>query len=308
MSNHRATYGRLTRAAAFVALAFAGFSGAAMADGGVTDASANYSYQTLDYPGSSQTIFWGLNDFGELAGQFEINAGTAHAMAYRHGRFELLDTAVLGTYFSAAGGPSDLGVTFGGYADATGVQHGFALHGNRLETVDFTGHLNSNVDGLNDFGVVLGVYWDADGIFHGVQRLGRFDTTFDVSGARDTYPLGINDTGESVGYWDTADGVTHGFYRDARGKITTLDVPGALATVALGINDVGQIAGYWFDNTGRIHAFVESKGKFTTFDMPGAANTYATAINNFGVIAGEWQDAQKHRHGLVATPKLIHSH
>src|SRR5262249_42562644 len=99
MSNHRATYGRLTRAAALVALAPASFSGVALADGGTTDVSSNYSYQTLDYPGSSQTIFWGINDFGELAGQFEINAGVAHAMAYRHGRFELIDTAVLGTYF-----------------------------------------------------------------------------------------------------------------------------------------------------------------------------------------------------------------
>lgn len=306
MSNHRATNGRLTRVATFLAFALAGLSGAAMADNTVSPAS--YTYQTLDYPHSSQTIYWGINDFGELAGQYEINGGTAHAMAYRHGRFELLDPAALGTYFSAAGGPNDLGATFGGYADATGIQHGFIIQGNRLTTVDFAGHLNSNVDGVNDFGVILGVTWEADGIYHGILREGHADTAFDVSGARDTYPLGINDSGESVGYWDGADGTVHGFYRDARGQISLLNVPGAAGTVAMAINDVGQVAGYWFDAAGGIHSFVETKGKFQTFDMPGAAATFATAINNFGVIAGEYLDTAGQRHGLVATPKLGHGH
>ncbi len=309
MSNHRATNGRLTRAAALLALAFTGLSGVALADG-TSNASASYNFQTLDVPGSSQTIYWGINDFGELAGQYEINGGTAHAMAFRQGRFQLLDTAVLGTYFSAAGGPNDVGTTFGGYADATGIQHGFVIQGNRLSTVDFPGHLNSNVDGVNDFGAILGVYWDADGVYHGILRIGRnWDTSFDVSGARDTYPLGINDTGESVGYWDTAAGAVHGFYRDAKGRISTLDVPNSAGTVALGINDVGQVAGYYFDAAGGIHSFVESNGKFQTFDMPGAAATFATAINNLGVIAGDYLDATGHRHGMVATPKpSVHGH
>jgi uncharacterized membrane protein len=305
MSNHRATYGRLTRAAGLLALACTSLAGTAVAgDAAVT--AGKYSYQTLDYPGSSQTIFWGINDFGELAGQYAVNGGTAHAFAYRHGRFELLDPAALGTYFSAAGGPNDLGATYGAYADATGAQHGFVLRGNHLETVDFPGHLNSNADGYNEFGTLLGVYWDADGAFHGILRRGKgWDTPFDVAGSAETYPLGLNDLNESVGYWDTNPKapVPHGFYRDGNGKITQLDVPGADNTVAFAINDVGQIAGYYWSGAGPMHSFVESNGKFASFDFPGAIDTAATTINNFGVVSGYYIDANHQQHGFVATPK-----
>lgn len=311
MSNHRSTYGRLTRAASVLALALAGFAGTAMAEDAATAASANhavtYSYQTLDYPGSSLTIFWGINDFGELAGQYAVNGGTSHAMAYRHGRFEALDPALMGTYFSAAGGPNDLGQPFGGYTDAAGAQHGFVISGKHVATVDFPGHLNANVDGLNDFGAIAGVYWDADGVFHGILRRGfGWDTPIDVAGARDTYPLGINDSGEIVGYWDVDPAATHGFYRSANGKISNVDVPGAAATVAFGITDHGQIAGYYTEASGAIHGFVESQGKFQTLDLPGAAATIVTAINNFGVVAGEYFDNTGKRHGFIATPTPAH--
>jgi hypothetical protein len=315
MSNHRARYGRLTRATVLLTLALASLTGVAMAgNGGAAPAAGAtaYSFQTLDVPGSSETIFWGINDFGELAGQFAIKGGTPHAMVYRHGHFELLDPAMLGTYFSAAGGPNDLGVTYGAYADATGIQHGFVLRGSHFVTEDFPGHLNSNVDGINEFGTILGVYWDADGAFHGILRQGKnWDTPFDVAGAAETYPLGINDLGQSVGYWDTNPKapVPHGFYRDANGKITTLDMPNAASTVAFAINDVGQIAGYYWGATGPIHAFIESQGQFQTLDMPGAVGTLITTINNLGAVSGEYFDAAGQRHGFIATPvQADHKH
>ncbi|QNK02025.1 hypothetical protein [Dyella telluris] len=311
MSNHRATYGRLTRAAGWLTLAFASLAVVATAAAENAASTAGYTYQTLDYPGSSQTIFWGINDFGELAGQYALNGGAAHAMAYRHGRFELLDPAVLGSYFSAAGGPNDLGATYGAYADASGTQHGFVLRGSHLETVDFPGHVGSNVDGYNEFGTILGVYWDADGAFHGILRRGKsWDTPFDVAGAAETYPLGINDLNESVGYWDTNPKAPqpHGFVRDANGKITQLDVPGATNTVAFAINDVGQIAGYDWGPTGPMHSFVEADGKFVTLDVPGSTGTAATAINNFGVVAGYYLDANHKQHGFIATPVRAAQH
>lgn len=306
MSNHRATHGRLTRAAGFLALAFAGLTGVAMAEAGTAESVTTYTYQTLDVPGSSATIFWGINDFDELGGQFAVNGGVPHAMVYRRGQFEPLDPAVLGTYFSAAGGPNDQGWTYGAYADASGTQHGFVMRGHHFENVDFPGHVGSNVDGYNEFGTILGVYWDADGAFHGIIRRGKhWDTPFDVEGAAETYPLGINDLNESVGYWDTNPKAPapHGFYRDANGRITTIDVPGADNTVVFAINDVGQKAGYYWSAHGHDHSFVETNGHFQTLDMPGAVSTLATAINNFGVVAGYYTDANHQLHGFIATPR-----
>jgi uncharacterized membrane protein len=337
MSHPCLSYGRLTTVSGILALAFAGFSTAAGFGAGAASPSASvetacsranartpaalpeksckgtpsaasgsrqstYSYQTLDYPGASQTIFWGLNDFNELAGQYSIAGGTAHAMTYRYGRFEPLDPERLGQYFSAAGGPTDVGATFGGYADASGLQHGFVIRRGQFETVDFPSHLNSNVDGVNLFRTILGVYWDADGIFHGVLRHDGKDTPVDVPGAVDTYPLGINDEGESVGFWDTNPSLVNGFYRSANGQFSILNVPDASRTVAFAINNRGQIAGYFRSTSGAIHGFLKTGMKFQDIDMPGAAVTVVTAINNSGSVAGYYVDTAGNDHGFLATP------
>ena len=340
MSNHRSSHSLLTTIAGLFAVVFASSSGAAVTgvETGVaplapataafeaacnsahthtastpcgnaattakSTSSPTYTYQTFDYPGAAQTIIWGINDFNEFTGQYTFGSGTAHAMVYRHGRFEALDPGVLGNYFSAAGGPNDLGTTYGAYADdASGLQHGFVIQGTHFATVDFPGHLNSNVDQINVYGTIAGVYWDADGAFHGVLRQGHdYDTPVNVAGARETYPLGINDNGEIVGYSDTNPNLTHGFYRSANGQFTTIDVPNALATVTFEINDAGQITGYYVDASGNVHGFVETRGQFRNLDVPGAASTVATAINNLGVVAGEYFDSAGLRHGFVATP------
>src|SRR5579859_178457 len=131
MSNHRLSYSRLTTVSGILTLVFAGSSTAAGFGVGAASPSTSvetcirantrmpatvpekscngtpsaasgskqsppYSYRALDYPGASQTIFYGLNDLNELAGQYSIAGGTAHAMTYRFGRFEPLDPDKLG--------------------------------------------------------------------------------------------------------------------------------------------------------------------------------------------------------------------
>lgn len=321
MSHHRRSHGPLTRAAALLILISAGIPLMASAKTACSSAdartpatpaenackvapltaSASYTYQTLDYPGAALTIFWGLNDFGDLAGQAGTTYGTSHAMIYHHGQFEPLDPDMLGTYFSAAGGPNDIGNTYGAYADASGLQHGFVIRQGHFETVDFPGHLNSNTDGINLIGEILGVYWDADGTFHGVLRSGH-DTPINVAGARDTYPLGLNNKGEAVGYWDTNPLVPHGFYRSVSGQLSTIDVPNAASTAAFAINDRGQIAGYYASTTGALHGFVKTRAQFQDIDVPGATATIVTTINNLGAVAGEYFDSTGKRHGFIATP------
>lgn len=337
MSKYRAAYGRPARMAALFVLIFAGSATVAVAGSGVaplvpasagaacsradartlaapwensckgtptSDNGGSYTYQTLDYPGASQTIFWGVNDFGEMAGQYTSGGAPAHAMIYRHGRFEPLDPDALGTYFSAAGGPTDIGTTFGAYADASGLQHGFVMHGAHLQKVDVPGHLNSNVDGVSLFGGTLLVYWDADGAFHGMLRRHGNDTPIEVAGARDTYPLSINGKGEVVGYWDSNPLLRRGFYRAVNGQISNIDVPGATSTATFAINDRGQIAGYYTTASGALHGFVKTRAQFQDVDVPGAAATIATSVNNFGVVTGEYYDALGGIHGFIATPGL----
>lgn len=306
MSIHQSSHCRLAPACALLALLLAGSAwAAAPAPQTGSSGASSYTYQTVDYPGAANTIIWGINDFGQLAGQYNMSGQVAHAMVYRKGRFETLDPhGLFGDNFAAAGGPNDQGVLFGAYADASSNQHGFVLRHGEVRTIDFGSHLNSNVDYVNVFGVMAGVYWDADGIFHGVVRDHQHDTPFDVAGARDTYPLGINNAGEIVGYWDTNPSSPHGFLRTPDGLIFSLDVPdaGSGGTAAFAINDVGQVTGYYADTSGLLHGFVQTRGQFQKLDAPAAVATIATTINNYGVVAGEYFDATGARHGFVATP------
>jgi uncharacterized membrane protein len=313
MANHTLSSSRLALVTGLLAAAFT--SASAGADF-VTDATAGertpevaagesrpYSYQTLDYPGAAATIIWGLDDFGALAGQYTIAGQPAHAMTFRHGKFQPLAPDQLGTHFSAAGGPNDAGTTFGGYADASGVQHGFVIRGRRFETVDFRGHLNSNVDAVDTCGTILGVYWDADGAYHGILSRYGNEVPFDVNGARDTYPLGMNDKGDSVGFWDVDPAATHGYLRRANGEVSSIDVPGAKSTVAFAVTEHGQVAGYFTDAAGALHGFVKTGSQLRQLDVPGAVATIVTAMNNLGSVAGEYFDASGVRHGFVGTLK-----
>jgi uncharacterized membrane protein len=308
MSNHRVSRSRLAAAIGIFALALAGTAAAATAEPeALANVSATYSYQTVDYPGASLTIIWGLNDFGQISGEYQTGgAPPSHAWAYRDGHFETLDPdGLFGDRKAAAGGPNDLGTLYGAYADASTHEHGFMIPWwGQVETVDFPGHLNSNVDGINLFGAIAGVYWDADGAFHGMLRRYGRDTPIDVPGAHETYPLGIGNSGEIVGYWDDDPASTHGFYRGTNGRFSSIDVPlaGPGGTVAFSINDVGQITGYYTNPAGALHGFIEKNGKFTYVDVPGALYTIPTQINNFGVIAGQYFDTTGKRHGFVATP------
>src|SRR5690349_12720714 len=123
MSSQRHPHRRLARAARFVVIALAAYAGVAAADS-ETAATPSYTIQTLDYPGASGTIFWGLNDFGELGGEYHRPGFPPHAMIYRHGQFESLDPdGLFGDRFSAAGTPTDFGTLIADYADTSAHQH-----------------------------------------------------------------------------------------------------------------------------------------------------------------------------------------
>lgn len=269
------------------------------------NAAAHYTFHTLDYPGATWTKFWGINDFGDLAGEYRLGGSPIHAMTYHNGRFASLDPdGLFGDRGSASGGPNDLGALCGFYTDESQRQHGFVQLWGHLETVDFPGHLNSNCDDVNVFGAIAGVYWDADGIQHGALRNFGHDTPIEFPGSLGTYPLGINNSGEIIGMWYADPRSTHGFYRDARGRYSVIDVPiaGPGGTITIGINDADEIVGYYMDASNTYHGFLKAHGQFQYLDAPDAVQTFPTHINSFGVIAGYYIDAAHQNHGFIATP------
>ena len=86
-------------------------------------------YAPFDPPGSVETLPFGINDRGWVAGRYsrhgELALGIGHGFLYRlaTGRFVLYDYP--GAIFTSFGGINNAGIVCGRYDDGSGLLHGF---------------------------------------------------------------------------------------------------------------------------------------------------------------------------------------
>jgi uncharacterized membrane protein len=165
-------------------------------------------FTTIEAPGASTTIPFGINSRGQI----------------------------VGTYIDA-GGPT-----------AGGFTHGFLLNEKgAFTTIDFPGPSETELAGINNQGEIAGVYRDAEGITHGVllDKKDNF-TTIDAPNAVETALLDINNRGQIIGGYADIEGTVTYFLLDD-GVFTPIEFPGASLTVPLDINNRGQIVGGYID-------------------------------------------------------------
>jgi uncharacterized membrane protein len=230
-----------------------------------SSAPTQYKYVPLSapFPGVTSTLGYGINNFGDVVGTYEINN-------------------------APIGYPPDL------------VQHGFVLKRGTYTTIDvpFPGATNTVAAGINNFGDVVGTYVDSDGMSHGFTLKRGVFTSFDFPGpdVLDTTASAINDTGSIVGYYyDLNSQQRRGFLFNGR-RFTSIDPPfsDACCTRALGINNRGEIVGDYLQ--GYIpFGFTRKQGKFQSFDWSFPAdfpdpyaseNALPSGSNNHGDIVG----------------------
>src|SRR5437867_3862791 len=94
------------------------------------------TFSTIDFPGASFTVAFGINNRGEIVGKYIFADSTAHAF--------LLDKTIFTTIdfpgaFTQASGINDRGQIVGGYFFADGTGHGFLLDKGNFRTIDFPG-------------------------------------------------------------------------------------------------------------------------------------------------------------------------
>jgi probable HAF family extracellular repeat protein len=251
---------------------------------------ANGVFTTIAVPDSFITVPFGINNRGQVVGQYEDAVRNGHGFVVDQGAVTTIDApdATGGTFVFEVNEQGQLAGAYDlvahGYlqdrrGDFTTIDH--------PDAVRLTGELIS----INNHGQIAGVYGDAQGVFRGFLLDKHRFTNIDVPDALQTRPFKINDQGQIVGGFDDAGGVTHGFLLDD-GVFTTIDFPGALLTQALDINNHGQIVGQYVDAAGIFHSFLRgANGDFTTVDIPGATETAAFAINDRGQIVGLYRVA-----------------
>lgn len=258
-------------------------------------------------PGAIETMVYGLNNHGDVAGTYKDAAGRQHGFVVAKAVYVYpIDAPVSGTAYTQVWGINEAGDLVGSYA-APAVAHGFVVKKGQFTSFDVPGSTFTAGYGINTAGDVTGHYGTPPaGKMRGfLLRNGEF-TTF---GAEDwaipntmTCGFGVNAPQSIVGHF-AADRLQHGFLLTGN-TFMPIDYPdtGAHNTNADGINPQGEIVGYYQDSTGKWRGFYRAAwGAFTPIDVPGALATYPRKINARGQIAGYFLDTDNVMHGFILT-------
>jgi uncharacterized membrane protein len=243
----------------------------------------------IEFPGSIRTVAWGINNLGQIVGDYEDPMrAAAHGFLLKQDGYTIIDApnAIGATTVYDINDEGNLVGTYdllahGYHQDSSGVFKNI----DHPEAVRYTGE----VIGSNNLSQIVGTYFDADGMIKGFLRDGGVFTPISVRDSQETYPYNINDHGQIVGY-SVAGDIAHGFLL-FNGDYTPIDRDNAQETLALDIDNSGQIVGQFIDDFG-IHGFLrDSSGNFTTIDHPDATIfTTVTGINDSGQMIGDYGD------------------
>jgi hypothetical protein len=241
----------------------AGFTGGFLMLYAKTTGVATETFEGVDFPGATQQLAIGVNDSGEIVGQYADSSGVSHGYLQKGDNFTTIDVPFSGAVSTDAEGITNSGEIVGYWDDAS-TSHGFLISGGTYTSFDYPGAVFTIADAINNHGEITGFYADTSGVYHGFMLSGGTYTSIDAPGATATEAYGVNDNGDIVG-------------------IYCLNAKCA-------------------DNFETFEGYILSGGSFTTITIPGAAASGPSGINNEGVVAGVYYDAGGH-HGFLATPK-----
>jgi hypothetical protein len=220
-------------------------------------------YETVNVPGAAQQGAFGVNDVGQIVGQYVDSATVYHGWELSGGTFTTINVPFSGATGTIADGINDADEIVGCWNGSGISQHGFTLVGSAYTSFDYPGAIQTCAWSLNDNGDIVGYWVDTSNEEHGFVLSGGTYTSIDPPGSFATIATGINDAGEIVGEYCTTSPACQ------------------------------------FDN---LQGFLLSKGSYTAFTIPGAVGTGLSAINNKGLIVGGYEDVAGFDHGFVAVP------
>ncbi len=172
------------------------------------------SETTSDYPGASDTVYYGINDAGKIVGDTNTVTGNGPTEAFTLDNGVFTPFVIPGAAVTIAEGINNADQILGRYGDANGSFHGFILDNGTVTTLDFP-----DLDSI--FGLT---FTDSNGKLFNRQR------PF-------TIPLGFNDREDFVGIigasYEGADG--NGFFFRERGfTASAVPEPGSI-TLLIGM-------------------------------------------------------------------------
>lgn len=290
----------------------------------------DYTFTTIDFPGSIETQPTGINSAGTVVGRFVVplGGGTFPAGSFSwtsSGGFDVFSqgSAPYGTYNGnldvlAVKGINDRGQVvgssgLGGYACVgckyTGTPGSYT---GGFGGPSFPGAQQTYGMAINNLGNVVileGNFFGNPKVFAGGHTVGFTDLSSifqNPSSPTGTIGMGINDAGQVVG----SNGTPLGSEGVLISGSTVVRFQEPLSNIhytqATGINNAGQIVGNYSGPSpdgGGGGGYVLSGTTFTEFNVPGSHSTVATGINNLGQLVGYYTvPGSGIYHGFVATP------
>jgi surface-anchored protein len=254
----------------------------------------------VHFPGATLTRAYGINDAGDIVGQYQLQDAVSRPFLLRNGGYsQIVPTNAPGGLASAiAFSISDSGLVLGTYRDLANVSKTWVMRTDgtfEYPVLPGAGRV------INSGGQIAGSFTDTNNANASTPYVAtpKADINFTAhrlaltNSARDTAAK-INNAGQITGTVDGTDGVSRGYRFDtATGQqVERAGYPGSDYTEWGGINSAGTLAGYYADpadptfNTYR--AFVrDSSGAYTAINWPGDPNFgFTVDIDEHGRVAG----------------------
>jgi hypothetical protein len=268
---------------------------------GLVHAQATYTYFTFDYPGATATYANGINNEGDIVGNYVDSSNVIHGFSYFRGNFTAIN--VPNATFTDARGINNKGVIVGDFGASSTTTEGFLLRNKSYTKFSVSGATFTDLTGINDFDIAVGTYVNSSGASNGLRLSpnGQYDT-LDYPGSTSTAANAINDAGAVTG--QTSPPFISAFLYSG-GHWTDFYYPGAQTSTGDGINNSTQIVGIWSPRNPSLpqEGFLRnSDGTFQDISYPGSSGSAAMGINDGGDIVGYYTDSAGLTHGFVAMP------
>lgn len=125
------------------------------------------TYSTVNFPGQNGTHDNGINNMGQIVGQYKDSMGLHHGFLDNSGTFTTIDFP--GSTETILTAINNLGVMIGNYKTAQNAILGFVDNAGSFTTIAVPGAITTEAYGINDQGDIVGTYEDQAGVFHGFE-------------------------------------------------------------------------------------------------------------------------------------------
>ena len=165
-------------------------------------------FTQLDYPGAMSTQAYGINNAGQIVGEYQPVGPGTNGFLFNSGTYTSI--SVSGAVNTQMRGIDNLGDMVGRYLDTAGSLHGLLVSHGIQHFLNAPGATSTYANGVNDRKHIVG-YEDVPGKTFGFEFFnGTYINIFNPI-SRDIKALSINNNFDIVGMYTDRGLITHGF-------------------------------------------------------------------------------------------------